>query len=180
MPLWLNIALLQGFWFLAVLGGPKEGAYPLVFLLSLLIVAGHFFTMSPKMPSINYLLFVIFSSFYGFLQDYALLKMDFAYFATSGYPLWLNSMYVVFICYYSRIFKKLPQQLWILSIFGAFGGLSSYFAGYKLGSLFIVEEKMFVYLAIITLSWAFYFPFSMWLYQKLENANLSLFKPQAS
>lgn len=153
---------LQLFWFLAV-GLPHE-YQNYIFAGSLLIAVLNYFIFRPSVKPLHYIIFLFFLTGFGFLHDLTFYKLGWVNYHQDSFPLWLTSLYVVFICYYGEPFKAISRcQTWIQFILGGLGGITSYYGGARLAGI-NVESNLY-YLGIF-FAWSLFFPVSLYLFYK--------------
>lgn len=153
----LKFCFLQGFWFLAV----KVNYSGQIFLLitSILSVILNFYLFKPLMTKLNYFLslvsFILFGLFHEFIFGYFKL-VDYS---KNGFPFWLISLYIVFLCYYGDIFNRfLKMNRKILFLLGGIGGAFSYYSGAKISNLEVMTNFYYFFVFIL---WGFFFPLSL-------------------
>lgn len=157
MKLIFKAIILQLFWFLAVFFGP---AYPYAVLaLSVILSVLNYIFYSPIVKKEIYialsLAFVVFGTFHDFsLQFFGLID-----YVAEDFPIWLLSLYVVFICYYGDLFNainRLPKL--VQFVLGGAGGLSAYIGGAKIAGFVILGQGFMVFVA---LAWGTFFVLSL-------------------
>ena len=155
-----KVILLQSFWYAAVILGAGNGNA--FFLLALVVSALNYVVFKPNQPFFAYGLFVIGFSLYGFAQDGLLALSGAVAYPEGDVPLWLNSLYIVFICYYGDILNRLAKmRTLLLALLGGVGGVFSFYAGANLAGLEVLSNW---YYAGVFVSWAMFFPVSMRMY----------------
>lgn len=164
MKMLLKILILNGFWYFAIGYGEQMRllneylVIGLAFALSLL----NFIFYRPKINFLGYLICLLFFVLYGFTQDYLLAEQGWVGYPNDKVPLWLLSLYVIFIGYYGDVFNYfVGRHFIILFIVGAVGGSFAYFAGAKLAGLSVYSWN---YLYAIAVSWGVFFPLSIYLF----------------
>ncbi len=87
------------------------------------------------------------------------------------------SLWIIFICYYGDIFKKLKSLPYsILSLIGGAGGTLAYWSAYKLNAVIITNENELYYLFFVFIFWLIFFPSSIFIYYKDNYWNFVLDK----
>ena len=158
----LKAIFLQVYWFYAVYYGPKIHDLWIA-LPCLAIVTMNFIIYKPKITSLRYIFLVILFSLYGFFQDYIFVKTGVLSYNENYLPVWINTLFWVFIVYYGDIFNYLAKMNKILlALIGGIGGCMAYLGGSRLGS--IEHGEMVVFFAGVFISWAIFFPLSIWLW----------------
>lgn len=165
MALVLKLITLQAFWFLAVVGGPILNdifIYPVAIALTIL----NYFFYKPDISAAKYALLILFFALYGFLEGALLQYFSLGSFPEGYYPLWMNSLFVVFICYYGDALNKFQGLSKLLKFFiGGVGGALAYYSGSKFGSLIIGESSPSFFIFVF-FSWGIFFVVSMDLFYK--------------
>ena len=160
----LKIIVLQIFWYIAVYFGHL---YQLsIFVSSFVLVALNYALYKPNISLKNYLIFL--SSFicYGFFQEWLFQKLGLVNYHQTNFPLWLTSLWVVFVCYYGDIFNYMYKIKPIfLTFMGGFGGVLAFYGGAKIS---LLEALSPWYYVGIFISWAVFFPLSLKLFKKLR------------
>ncbi|MDC1175449.1 DUF2878 family protein, partial [Bacteriovoracaceae bacterium] len=152
----LKIVVLQLFWFLAVSTNQKYQV-PL-FLLSIIIAIANFKIYKPQISRGHYIFTTVLFVLYGMTQELSFEKFGLVKYNQSSFPLWLTSLYVVFIAYYGDIFNylyKLPKAL--VFIIGAVGGIAAYYGGVKISP---IEVQSSLYYVFVGLGWGAFLVFS--------------------
>jgi hypothetical protein len=158
----LKAILLQIYWFYAVYYGPKIHDLWIA-LPSLALVTLNFIIYKPKITPLRYFVLVIIFSLYGFLQDCIFTKTGVLKYNESYLPIWINTLFWVFITYYGDIFNYIAKmKKSLLAITGGVGGCLAYFGGSRLGS--IEQGEMVIFVTGVFISWAIFFPLSVWLW----------------
>lgn len=149
----IKIITLQLFWYLAVLGGSE---YQNITLTSAIAICTlNFYLFKPSVTIGHYLFTLIFFVFYGFAQEFSLQEFGLVNYNQNSTPLWLLSLYIVFLAYYGDIFNYLSNKSKSLLFFiGSFGGVAAYYGGSKISSLEILSPY---YLIAIAISWGAFF-----------------------
>jgi len=152
----LKIIVLQAFWYIAVVYGHLY-QWPILGLSAILAIA-NYTVYKPQITKAHYAFCLFFFVTYGVIQEWLFQKIGLVDYAQENFPLWLTSLYFVFLAYYGDLFnylsKKSPAFLFIM---GALGGISAYYGGAKISP--IVVQTPIYYLAI-GLSWGIFFPVS--------------------
>jgi hypothetical protein len=165
----LKIIILQIFWFLAVKSG--ENGQNLIFLFSLLITIANFFVYKPKISFVHYNFILLSFVVFGFIQETLYKSLNLVDYGQSTFPLWLLSLYPVFLCYYGDIFNKFKKiSPLLLALIGGLGGVSAFWSGEKISQLSVLSNYYFL---CIFISWAMFFLLSLNMFNKLSNQFLS-------
>ncbi|TNF31166.1 MAG: DUF2878 family protein [Deltaproteobacteria bacterium] len=154
--------ILQIYWFYAVSYGPK---LPLmaVAIPCLILLALNYKVYTPKVSPGRYVLVIILFALYGLVQDYLFLKFGVLSYHQPGLPIWINTLFWIFVAYYGDIFNKLVTFSKIIQVIvGGLGGVMAYFGGARLGSITPGELPLFI--SGVFISWALFFPLSLWLW----------------
>jgi hypothetical protein len=153
----IKIIMLQLFWFIAV-----KCNYELQFALNgiaLVLSYLNFYFYKPNIHFKSYNFCLLFFILFGLFHEFILSHLGLIDYGQSGFPWWLSSLYIVFICYYGDIFKKFLGLKWpILFILGGVGGVLSYYSGGRIAGLNILSN--YYYLGVFIL-WGFFFPLSI-------------------
>lgn len=160
----LKIVFLQIVWILIV-----KQALPisseLIWLLALLICFCNYFIYKTSVSFKRYLFLLSIFVSWGYLQDSLLQALGFLELEGSG--LWLNSLWILFLCYFGDVFNKLNKlNLWQQSLLGAVGGIFSYYSGCKLSGIHITNNELPGFVFIIAMSWGVFMPLSLFLFYK--------------
>lgn len=154
-----KIIILQLMWFACVIYG-SQGYWPEMTLLTLILVIANFFIYRPRISPIRYTFLTIVFTLWGFIQDYLLIANGIILSDTMLY--WLLPLWLVFISYYGDIFNKLKDQnIFLLSLVGGIGGAFAYWSGANLSGLAIAKNREVEYLVYVFISWAIFFPFTI-------------------
>ncbi len=153
----LKIIILQGFWYLSVAHGHKYQTP--IFIVALFISIANYFIYKPAITKGHYLFTLIFFLIYGIIQESLLDKLGLVSYGQESFPLWLTSLYLVFIAYYGDIFNYLSKKsIPFLSLLGAIGGISAFYSGSKISPLSVLSPYYFLGIAI---GWGIFFPLSI-------------------
>jgi hypothetical protein len=160
----LKVIILQSFWFLAVKAGPNF--QELILALSIILVMANFFIFKPKISLAHYIGLLITFVFFGLLEDSLLKYLGLVNYGQATIPLWLLSLYVIFLAYYGDIFEKFKElPLIIISLLGGLGGVSAFWSGAKISPMTVLSNYYFIWIFI---SWAIFFPISLIVFNKLS------------
>lgn len=158
----LKAITLQLYWFYAVYYGPKIHDLWIV-IPCLILVSLNYFVYKPNINPVRYSVLIILFSLYGFLQDFLFTKLGVLKYGESYLPIWINTLFWIFIAYYGDIFNYLSKlNKVLLALIGGVGGLMAYFGGSRLGS--IEQGELTVFITGVLISWAIFFPVSIWLW----------------
>lgn len=157
MKIAIKAILLQIFWFIAVLFGPDYSQFVLV--ASLVLAIANFIIFRPVQNFSMYFATLIVFTLFGALHDYSLEYFKLINYGNTDFPVWLLSLYIVFICYYGDIFNSLyklakPVQF----VIGGAGGISAYVGGAKLANFSILSSGLYLF---IFLAWGTFFVLSL-------------------
>lgn len=111
---------------------------------------------------------------YGLIQDFTLISIGLMDTNSFFPPIWLISMWIVFIAYYDDFFVRLKDNKMINPIIGGLGGLMAYWGGTGLAGVEVTSP--FWFSVIVFLSWFIFFPLSLWLYFLEESEEVSFFQ----
>lgn len=159
MKLILKIIILQVFWYFAVVYGPEHELTAII-VAYLIVMADIAINKRDELGKHVFALafFVIYGAVQDGLANYLkLVRTD------SLLPIWLNSLWVVFIAYYGDVFNKFAKlKVYVLSAIGALGGVLAFYSGAKLSpGLEVINHYYYSYIA---LSWGLFFPLSLKIY----------------
>ncbi len=158
MALLFKILFLQLFWFICVIYGPEF--QNLIFLGSIFIVIANWFLFKPNLTKSHYIFFIVFSFASALFIDWVPLKLNLVDYNQDSFPLWLSSMYILFVAYYGDIFNKFSKwKSHFLFAIGFVGGCAAYYSGGKLAGLSYYSKTE--YFGYIGLCWGTYFWVSM-------------------
>lgn len=88
-----------------------------------------------------------------------------------GFPIWLLLLWCIFIVSLNHSLKWLTERsLFVASLFGAFGGASSYWAGIQFGSLNAVWSDIWLIISLMAV-WALLMPIFVICYRQLQFSN---------
>jgi len=155
----LKITFLNVFWFIAVKFGSD---YSVLIWSSALILA----LIYSKAKSLG-LTPLIFMGLWGYSQDSLLINLGLMNLDTA--PLWLNSLWLLFIGYFPDLFSKFSKlNNWALAFIGGLGGVAAYYSGTKIAE--VPVDNYYLFLTVVFISWSLFFPmvFSM-IYRDLMN-----------
>ena len=168
----IKIIVLQAFWFLAVLGGPKIHDSIIALVLVVILFLNYKFYAYKTTSIIKYISLALAFTLYGLIQDLLVYKAGVIDFHEGYYPFWLLSLFSVFICYYGDIFNYMASKpRWLLVILGGLGGASAYYSGFKFESIIVSSENLELYIICMSLSWAIFFPLSIELFYNPKYSN---------
>jgi hypothetical protein len=163
----LKVIILQAFWFLAVKS--DSGYEATIFVISILLVALNFLIFKPKILLKSYVGVLVFFILYGVTEIKFFEYLDLVEYGQESFPLWLLSLYPIFLGYYGDIFNKFTKlPLLVLNLIGGLGGVSAFWSGAKLSQLTILSDY---YLLGIFISWAIFFPLSLNLFNSFSIQN---------
>jgi dehydrogenase/reductase SDR family protein 12 len=149
----LKIIFLQIFWYLAVSKG--SDIQVIVFLTAIAFSFLNFHFYRPAVTLGHYLFTLSCFIIYGLTQELLLEELRLVNYNQDSIPLWLLSLYVVFIGYYGDIFNYLSKKSnLILFLMGSTGGVFAYYSGSKISSIEILSPY---YLILIGISWGVFF-----------------------
>lgn len=153
----LKVIILQAFWYMSVAYGH---IYQLPFLLTAVTLSGlNYIIYRPSITKAHYLFTLILFVLYGILQEGIFENLGLVNYGQESFPLWLTSLYFVFIAYYGDLFNYLSKkQPMILSLIGALGGISAYYGGAKISPIEVLSP--YYYLAV-GIGWGIFFPISI-------------------
>ena len=155
----IKIIALQLLWYIAVFSSQYEHSY-MMWPISIMLVFINFKVFKINIPLRKYILFIFAFSSWGFIQDYLLINLGVL--KISSVPLWLNSLWIIFLGYYGDVFNKFKStNLILLSILGFVGGVLSYYGGCRLSGVEISSDKFIHFTLIIGISWGLFFPITM-------------------
>jgi hypothetical protein len=165
-----KIIILNGFWYAAVYFGPVGKTFEyLIFVAGIFLAVSNYFQSKTEMPFKNYLALLLGFFLFGFCQDYFLGSMGYINYKQAYPPLWLLSMYAAFLCYYDDLFLKFRKMhIGIQIAFGAIGGPLAYVGGSAIAELKIPAESKMMYIILVGISWAAFFPISLIAYREME------------
>lgn len=155
----LNIALYQLVWFVAVLGG--EG---MVWLALALILVHFLLTPLPKTD----LMLVGLVLLIGVVVDGSLRQSGFFIFAEDRFPipLWLGCIWIALATLFNHSLHWLKERLVLAGLLGVFGGPIAYLAGGRLG---VAEFTLSLpwSITILAIIWGLLVPGLVWLSRKV-------------
>lgn len=158
----LKVILLQALWYVAVYYADLY-QYSLL-VISFVFVILNFILFLKKTDAKTYFLSLIFFILFGVYETMIASQLSLIDYKMDGFPLWLMSLYIVFICYYGDVFNYLKDKnIILLSLLGAIGGAGAFYGGVKISP---IEVKDQFYFALIALNWAIFFPVSIKLFYK--------------
>ena len=164
MKLVIKALLLQAFWFLAILFG--ESHQSLIILSAFSLAWLNFFIYRPFVGGKTYFLFLVFFMIFGLFHDLSISWFGLISYESDQFPLWLTSLYIVFLCYYGDIFNYLSKLNWHLQfMIGASGGVSAYLGGAKLANFSILSPWFYFY---VTTLWGIFFVISLKSFYRYE------------
>lgn len=164
MKIFCKIIILQVFWYLVVSFGQGQCLYLFPFL-SLLLVILNYIVFKPQIVLAKYFLTLIFFLTWGMIQEFILFKFSFV--SIANYPMWMSSLWIIFLCYYTDIFIKFRDlHPLFLSVLGGTFATLSYYGGINISGFSIDSGLEIWYYSVIFISWAIFFPLSIYLYYK--------------
>lgn len=156
-----KVIFLQAFWYLAVVYGEKFEA--LIFSTAFIFAIGNYFLFRPLKSFKKYSIVLSAFLIYGLIELIILRKLNLVSF--ESYPIWILSLYVVFIGYYGDVFDYLKEKpVFLLSLLGGFGGVLAFWGGVRLSGLSVVQPQYYIGIFI---SWSVFFPASLRCFYKL-------------
>ena len=165
-----KLIFLQAYWYIAVVFGAQLNLY--VYLCAAFFAICNYFLYGPKIEFKYYLLFLVGFSLYGFIEQIGLEYLGLVNYIQDTLPLWLNALYLVFLCYYGDAFNYLSNKpTWLLTLMGAVGGAFAFYGGVKLSN---IEALSHYYYLAISISWAFFFPVSIRLFYQRVTMDLEV------
>lgn len=159
-----NALAFNGFWALACIG--QDTALPFtVAALFILVIAtpdpGKTGLLAARIATI------------GILVDIVLTRSEIFVFPEHAFlPLWLALLWLGFSTTLVRSLKFLNRHLLLAALFGAIGGPSSYFAGYRFGAVDFGHE-LIPTLLLLAVIWACLLPLFFTLARQLYNEDLT-------
>ena len=151
-----KIIFLQFFWYVAVLKGSEYQVT--IFLTAILFSFLNFKFYKPAISLGHYLFTISIFILYGLTQEILLEWLGLVNYNQDSIPLWLLSLYVVFIGYYGDIFNYLSKKSnFLLFTLGSLGGVIAYYSGSKISSIEILTPY---YLILVAISWGTFFMLS--------------------
>ncbi len=156
----LKIIVLQGFWYLAVAFGYQ---YQLSILIAAVIISVvNYIIYRPSVTKGHYFFSLCFFVLYGFAQESLFEILGLVNYSQENFPLWLTSLYFVFIAYYGDLFNYLSKRgVPLLSLIGALGGITSYYGGVKISPIEVLSP---LYYLAVGIGWGIFFPLSIKLF----------------
>jgi dehydrogenase/reductase SDR family member 12 len=152
----LKILILQAFWYLSVLYGHLYQSP--ILIAAILLAVANFIVYKPQISRGHYTFTLFIFVTYGVFQEWLYKKIGLVDYGQDSFPLWLTSLYFVFITYYGDVFNYLSKKSsLLLFVLGAAGGLSAYYGGVKISPIEVLSP---VYYFAIALSWGIFFPIS--------------------
>lgn len=135
---------------------------------SLFILLLNYVLFPPSLSFKRYFIFAFIVTCFGAFHDWQLTYLGLM--LKESYCLGYLSLWIVFACYFSDIFRPLIKFSNIsLGFLGGVGGSFAYWSAYRLGSLKLTSESsLFSFLGIIFLFWMIFFPLSLRIFM-LEN-----------
>ena len=159
MKLILKLITLQAFWFLAVVGGPVLNDI-FIYLVAILLVVFNFIIFKPKISQKKYFFLALIFVLYGALEGALVTSLKLANFPGGSYPLWMNSLFLIFICYYGDAFNKFQNlKMMFKFLIGGTGGALAYYSGSRFGSI-IIGDSDILFSLFIFVSWGIFFVLS--------------------
>jgi hypothetical protein len=117
----------------------------------------------------KYFFFTFFLILSGIILDSTLLNLNYINFSNyeKNYsPIYMWSIWIIFIPYYQIAFKKFKGKNLLAAICGLLFAPFSYYSGSKIGNLEILETTNLIAVGVL---WAIFFPISINLYFKIYN-----------
>ena len=152
----LKIIILQAFWYLAVMYGYLYQTPILV--ASILLAILNYIAYKPQISKGQYAFTLFIFVGYGLIQEWLFQKVGLVDYAQNSFPLWLTSLYFVFIAYYGDLFNYLSKKSALLHfLLGALGGVAAYYGGAKISPIIVLSPLYFLALAM---SWGVFFTLS--------------------
>lgn len=152
-----KILFLQAYWYICVAYG-YQYEIPL-FIAAIVFIISNYFIYKPKVTKGHYLFSLGFFVIYGIVQESLFEKLNLVDYNQETFPLWLTSLYVVFLGYYGDILDYLSEKpKFFHFLLGAIGGFSAYFGGAKLSP---IEPLTNLYFVAVAIGWGIFFPLSI-------------------
>jgi hypothetical protein len=163
LKLIFKLLFLQLFWFVAV-GLPHE-YQNYIFAGSGFIAVLNYFIFRPSVSFLYYGIFLFLLTTFGFLHDFIFKELGWVNYQQDDFPLWLTSLYMVFICYYGGPFNTIARyRIGLQSLLGGLGGVMAYYGGASWSGIAVQSN---LYYFGIFLAWSLFFPTSLyWFYKK--------------
>ena len=118
---------LQCFWFLCVKLGPDYN-YLLMLLASFLCLI-NYVVYKPNTSKAKYLFCITLFTLLGIVVDFIPKELGWAVYPGDAFPLWLTSLYIIFICYYGDIFDRFAKMnSALIFMIGFVGGGFAYYS----------------------------------------------------
>ncbi|QYJ84927.1 DUF2878 domain-containing protein [Shewanella mesophila] len=157
----INLLLFQLCWFSAALL-PQYAAIIMAGLIAI-----HFGLSPTRKQDIKVLLLVPI----GIAVDKLQLEVGGFESVNQGFPVWLLLLWCIFIISLNHSLKWLTERsLAVISLFGAMGGASSYWAGIQFGSFKAVWSDTWLVLSLM-LVWSLLMPIFVICYRQLQLSN---------
>lgn len=160
-----KIIVLQVFWYIAVYFGQQYQT--VIFSTSLILATLNYFIYKPNLKIKHYFSLLTGFIVFGLLQEWLLERLGLVNYNQESFPLWLTSLWVVFVCYYGDIFDYMYKiKPYFLILMGGVGGVAAFYGGAKISPLEPLSNQYFI---AIFISWAIFFPGSILISKKLSN-----------
>lgn len=152
-----KVLILQIFWYLSVINAGELQYF--FFFVALFLIALNYIFYCPQVSIGHYLFSLIFFVIYGYYQETLFEKLGLVDYRQESFPLWLTSLYIVFLGYYGDLFNYLAKKPKIIHVLmGAVGGFMAYYGGVKISP---IEALSPFYYVAVALGWGIFFPLSM-------------------
>lgn len=163
-----KIIFLQLFWYLVLEFGQESWASYVFIPLSLSFVFIFYYIKQINIPVRKLITLLTFFIGWGLTQDFILYYSGI--FQIDHFPVWLASLWIVFIIYYDDIFLKfLKFPSYLIALIGAIAGPFSYWGGVKIAGIIIPANLVIPFVLIVGVSWGAFFPLTLKMY---HNKNL--------
>lgn len=150
--------------------GPHVDPYLMTAVAAALLLINYFFVKHLILLKHYAVMMVLFYGS-GFIQDTVLIYFNKIDMGGPFPPLWVASLWLLFLGYYGDVFRKmLDFPIWLSALLGSAGGTLAYHRG--IGSAgFALSSDFYPIVAII---WAAYMPFSLRLFRYFMRVKLNV------
>lgn len=163
----VRLIIFQILWYVFIKFGSLDKSY-LFPIIAIFFTAADNRLFNIELDLKKYTMFTFFLILSGIIIDSTLLNLNFINFSNyekSYSPIYMWSIWIIFIPYYQIAFNKFKGKNLLAAICGLLFAPFSYYSGSKLGNLEILETTNLIAIGVL---WAIFFPISINLYFKLN------------
>ncbi len=165
----VKVLVLQTFFVFTSKYGP-QGYGQHFFALGVVLTLINYFLVKEIIQAKHYALMAAIFFFSGFILDTVLINLGILGIGSTFPPIWFPTLWLIFLCYYGDVFRKmLDFPIWLMAILGSLGGSLAY----QRGLIHTNANLSPLFYPIIALIWAGFMPFSLLLFRKFRESKLS-------